>query len=240
MSNEELEALKDAANAKASALQMVAPVMEAPKIKEPIEISPLNKMDDLSGQLGNMSVNQSNLMGGAPNVPQIDISAMAMPDPQNTPTTAGQPDYGQQPIDAAMDPEFLQEIEHYLIECKDNNEASIDMSETLIQDHGAKMVAAVAAYCSMLQELRLQTCGITDVGAIELFTELRNLPNLKVIDISNNPVTEKSLDALTALLNSNPDLMVSMRKNNIQSTFAARKVQHFTNANPPRLTIDNS
>jgi len=36
------------------------------------------------------------------------------------------------------------------MECKDNNELSIDMSDTLIQDHGAKMVAAVAAFCTSL------------------------------------------------------------------------------------------
>lgn len=56
----------------------------------------------------------------------------------------------------SLDPEFLQEIEVYLIECRENNEASIDMSDTLICDQGAKMVAAVAAFCENLQELRLQ------------------------------------------------------------------------------------
>lgn len=57
----------------------------------------------------------------------------------------------------------------------ENNELSIDMSETLIQDHGAKMVAAAASLCEGLQELRLKQCGITDMGAIELFNELREL-----------------------------------------------------------------
>ena len=51
----------------------------------------------------------------------------------------------------------------------ENNEPSIDMSETMIQDHGAKMVAAAASLCEGLQELRLQQCGITDDGAIEIF-----------------------------------------------------------------------
>merc|ERR1712139_335272 len=115
-------------------------------------------------------------------VPQIDIGAMAMQDPQSMPTpdTMGQPNV---PIEAGMDPDFLQEIETYLIECKDNNELSIDMSDTLIQDHGAKMVAAAASLCDQLQELRLQQCGITDEGAMELFTELTVLQQLQVIDI---------------------------------------------------------
>lgn len=78
--------------------------------------------------------------------------------------------------DDELDPEFIGEIETYLKECMENNELSIDMSDTLIKDHGAKMVAAAASLCDQLQELRLQQCGITDEGAIELFSELRVLP----------------------------------------------------------------
>ena len=77
-----------------------------------------------------------------------------------------------------LDPEFLTEIETYLKECMENNELSIDMSDTLIKDHGAKMVAAAASLCDQLQELRLQQCGITDDGAQELFSELKDLTNL--------------------------------------------------------------
>ena len=33
-----------------------------------------------------------------------------------------------------LDPEFLTEIETYLKECMENNELSIDMSDTLIKD----------------------------------------------------------------------------------------------------------
>jgi Ran GTPase-activating protein (RanGAP) involved in mRNA processing and transport len=99
-----------------------------------------------------------------------------------------------------LDPEFLSEIETYLKECMENNELSIDMSDTLIKDHGAKMVAAAASLCDQLQELRLQQCGITDDGAIELFQELKDLNHLSVIDLSFNPISEKSLDKLTMLL----------------------------------------
>ena len=79
------------------------------------------------------------------------------------------------PEEEPLDAEFLQEIETYLKECMENNELSIDMSDTLIQDHGARMVAAAASLCDQLQELRLQQCGITDDGAIELFNELKVL-----------------------------------------------------------------
>lgn len=180
--------------------------------------------------MASMALNQSNLVGpgasvvGGANKSMMNEGALAVEDPQNTmPTTdGGMPGEGE-----TLDPEFLQEIEHYLLECRDNNELSIDMSDTLIQDHGAKMVAAVAAFCENLQELRLQQCGITDEGAITLFKELRTLQALQVIDISFNPITEKSLDALTGLLNANGNLVVNMRMNHIKNQFAARKMQHF-------------
>ena len=136
-----------------------------------------------------------------------------------------------------LDPEFLSEIETYLKECMENNELSIDMSDTLIKDHGAKMVAAAASLCDQLYELRLQQCGITDDGAIELFQELKDLNHLQVIDLSFNPITERSMDRLANLLNTNQNLVVNMRMNNIKNKFAARKMQHFEQQG--RLNIQN-
>merc|ERR1719263_1000312 len=141
-----------------------------------------------------------------------------MPDPQNLEGDTNEEE---------LDPEFLQEIETYLKECMENNELSIDMSDTLIQDHGAKMVAAAASLCDQLQELRLQQCGITDDGAIELFNELKVLQNLQVIDLSFNQISDLSLNALTDLLNTNPNLVVNMRMNAIKNKFAARKMQRY-------------
>jgi Ran GTPase-activating protein (RanGAP) involved in mRNA processing and transport len=109
----------------------------------------------------------------------------------------------------------------------ENEELSIDMSDTLIKNHGAKMVAAAASLCDKLQELRLQQCGISDEGAIELFNELRVLPQLQVIDLSFNPISEKSLDALTNLLNANPNIQINMRMNNIKSNFAAVRMEQY-------------
>lgn len=149
-------------------------------------------------------------------------------DPQNELITDPGPNtIGGQPEDDELDPEFLSEIETYLKECMENNELSIDMSDTLIKDHGAKMVAAAASLCDNLQELRLQQCGITDDGAIELFNELKVLQHLQVIDVSFNPISEKTLDTLTQLLNTNQNLVVNMRMNCIKNKFAARKMQHF-------------
>ena len=143
-----------------------------------------NVHGNMQGQMQQQTVGYDNF-GGAP----ID-------DPQNM-MTEGDPAADE------LDPEFLTEIETYLKECMENNELSIDMSDTLIKDHGAKMVAAAASLCDQLQELRLQQCGITDEGAIELFNELTCLSQLQVIDLSFNPIGERAMDALTALLNTN-------------------------------------
>lgn len=68
-----------------------------------------------------------------------NYGAGAIEDPQNMMTEGDPAD--------ELDPEFLTEIETYLKECMENNELSIDMSDTLIKDHGAKMVAAAASLC---------------------------------------------------------------------------------------------
>ena len=124
-----------------------------------------------------------------------------------------------------LDPEFLGEIEVYLMECKENDEATVDMSDTLIMDQGAKLVGAAASFCLNLQELRLSQCGITDDGATCIFTELCGHPALQLIDISCNAIGERSLDSLTALMNACPKLFVNMRMNNIKNKFAMRKMQ---------------
>merc|ERR1712100_597846 len=99
------------------------------------------------------------------------------------------------------------------------------------------MVAAAASLCDELQELRVQQCGITDNGAQEIFDEVKDLKKLQVIDISFNPITEKSLDKLTKLLNTNQNLVVNMRMNAIKNKFGARKMQHFEQQG--RLNISN-
>jgi hypothetical protein len=66
---------------------------------------------------------------------------------------------------------------------------------------------------------------------------MKDLTNLQVIDLSFNPITEKSLDKLTHLLTTNQNLVVNMRMNAIKNKFAARKMQHFEQQG--RLNISN-
>lgn len=60
-----------------------------------------------------------------------------------------------------------------------------------------------------------------------MFNELKFLPQLSVIDLSFNPISERSLDALTNLLNQNQNLVVNMRMNAVKNKFAARKMAPF-------------
>ena len=106
--------------------------------------------------MASMGLNQSNLVGpgvAIGNTSMMNEGVLAAEDPQNVPMTPADITQGAAEF---LDPEFLQEIEVYLIECRENGEPSIDMSDTLIGDQGARMVAAVAAFCENLQELRLQ------------------------------------------------------------------------------------
>jgi len=57
------------------------------------------------------------------------------------------------------------------------------------------------------------------------------LPNLQLIDVSYNPISERSLDALTVLLNTIPNLVVNMRNNNVKNKFAARKMSVYEQQN---------
>ena len=104
-----------------------------------------------------------NIGGGAGNPHQIGGNpARSIADetlqPQTNPNhqvvepgpATGLPPVDPTPPEQEFDGEFLQEIETYLKECMENNELSIDMSDTLIQDHGAKMVAAAASLCDQL------------------------------------------------------------------------------------------
>lgn len=105
-------------------------------------------MDDLNIGVGPA---QQQMMGGNPArsiadetlQPQTNPNQQVVVEPQQT-----MPD--PTPPEQEFDSEFLQEIETYLKECMENNELSIDMSDTLIQDHGAKMVAAAASLCDQL------------------------------------------------------------------------------------------
>lgn len=134
-----------------------------------------------------MSLGPAKKLGGFAS-PASAVKPMIHEDPQSMPGAMAFGGPAEQPMasenNEPLDPEFLSEIEVYLMECKENNEATIDMSDTLIMDQGAKMVGAAASFCLQLQELRLSQCGITDDGATSIFTELTGHPTLQLIDIS--------------------------------------------------------
>ena len=77
------------------------------------------------------------------------------------------------------------------------------MSDSLILDYGAKLVASTACVCDNLHSIKLKQCHITDQGAIELFSELKDHPTLKYVDLSYNPITSAAFEALAELLTNN-------------------------------------
>jgi Ran GTPase-activating protein (RanGAP) involved in mRNA processing and transport len=82
----------------------------------------------------------------------------------------------------------------------------IDISDTPIGNYGAACIAAVLTLCDQLEEIRLSNCGIKDDGAISLFEELKNAQNVKSVELSNNPITEKAFDALIGVLEKNKSI----------------------------------
>ena len=91
---------------------------------------------------------------------------------------------------------MINEIENYLKDVMEQNEKVIDISETLIGNYGAKCVAAVLTLCEGLEEIRLSSCGIKDDGALELFEELKSSDSVLILDLNQNPITEKVFDGL--------------------------------------------
>mgnify|MGYP000571647146 CR=1 FL=1 len=61
-----------------------------------------------------------------------DIFAEALANHHDAEVVQPQNEYYQETTNNELDPEFLMEVENYLKECMENNEASIDMSDTLI------------------------------------------------------------------------------------------------------------
>lgn len=90
------------------------------------------------------------------------------------------------------------------------------MSDSLILDYGAKLVATTACLCDRLHSIKLKQCHISDQGAIELFQEVKDHPTLKYIDLSYNPITAESFDALVSLMTTNNQIVVNMCMNGIK------------------------
>ena len=107
------------------------------------------------------------------------------------------------PVDVPedIDDTLIQEIEDYLKGVMDNNENVIEMSDNIIKSPGANCVAAAINFCSALTEVHLSNCQIRDPGAKTIFSEVAMSKTVQVLDLSRNPITERSFDALEKMLN---------------------------------------
>lgn len=87
--------------------------------------------------------------------------------------------------------ELITEIEEYVRSAMENNETSIEMSDTPIGSHGAQAVSAAVPYCDSLKEIHMSNCEIKDAGAKFLFDELQQSKSVTYLNLSNNMLTDK-------------------------------------------------
>lgn len=78
-----------------------------------------------------------------------------------------------------IDEQLINEIEDYLKGVMENNEKSIEMSDTPIGSSGAKCVAAAVTFCESLVDMKLSNCEIKDSGARALFDEIAQSKSLQ-------------------------------------------------------------
>ena len=127
-----------------------------------------------------------------------------------------------------IDEQLINEIEDYLKGVMENNEKSIEMSDSPIGSSGAKCVAAAVTFCEGLVEMKLSNCEIKDSGARALFDEIAQSRSLQTLDLSRNPITEKCFDSLVALLTKNTTIKsVSLFDINVKSKMAWSKLSKF-------------
>ena len=104
----------------------------------------------------------------------------------------------------------------------------IEMSDSPIKSQGAECVAAAISFCENVFEVRLANCEIRDVGAIKLFAEFQKAKNVEVIDLSGNPITERSFDAIETCLSANGRIkQVILANIQVKSNFAWGKFKKF-------------
>ena len=127
-----------------------------------------------------------------------------------------------------IDEQLINEIEDYLKGVMENNEKLIEMSDSAIGSSGAKCVAAAINFCEGLLELKLSNCSIKDSGACSLFDELANSKTVQIIDMSKNPITERSLDALENMLVKNKQIQqIHLNDIGVKTQFAWNKFKKF-------------
>jgi len=65
---------------------------------------------------------------------------------------------------------------------------SIDFSERKIGEEGGRYLAVVLPYCTQLTQLSLNNCGLRNLSIDSITSALKNLPELQILELSNNPL----------------------------------------------------
>ena len=79
-----------------------------------------------------------------------------------------------------------------------------------------------------IKEIKLTKCNIGDDGGIQIFKTLENFSNLISLNVANNKLTSKSVDALINLLKSNRSLKTIYITNNELSVQDKEKIRSYS------------
>ena len=127
-----------------------------------------------------------------------------------------------------LDDQLINEINDYLQGIMEDGTRQIEMSDSPIKSQGAECVSAAISFCENVFEVRLANCEIRDAGAIKLFAEFQKAKNVEVIDLSGNPITERSFDAIETCLSANGRIkQVVLANIQVKSNFAWGKFKKF-------------
>ncbi len=124
--------------------------------------------------------------------------------------------------------DLINDIEVYVKAAMQNNETSIEMSDTPIKCYGAQAVSAAVPYLESLKEILMSNCEIKDAGAKFLFDELQHSKSVTYVNLDANLLTDKCFQSLTRLLQVNTVIQrIDLKGVKVQSKFGLSKLRDF-------------
>ena len=108
----------------------------------------------------------------------------------------------------------------------------VNLSRYDIGDEGAKIVAEYIANSKIkIKELKLTKCNITDVGASYIFKALESCNSIVSFNIGGNLLSNKSVDAITNMLQKNTSIKTVYFTNNDFTLQMKEKIKSYNGSN---------
>ena len=104
----------------------------------------------------------------------------------------------------------------------------VNISRIDLNNGGAQIIAELLnEKKSKIKELKLIKCNINDTGAILIFKAIEHCTSLNVLNIANNNITNKSLDAIMNMLKKNNSLKIIYFTNNDFNTKSKETIKSY-------------